>query len=145
MSFQGYFDDNFSKNDDGIIASVNTSIIKHLNKSLLYKKVLKYIQTTSDHIELFLGIVDTAEDIFCTRYPQATFHVLFWDEKGDKTSKKLLSGLRSREIQAHLISDLLPGYATNEQKYMLNRYDRHPNLLANDIIAEYIVNDILGK
>jgi hypothetical protein len=53
--------------------------------------------------------------------------------------------LRTAGLQVHQVDDMLPGNITDESRYEISRYDNHPNALANDLIAEYVVREILGK
>ncbi len=45
-------------------------------------------------------------------------------------------------IELHLISDILPGFIENKAQYELGAYDKHPNAIAHQLIAEYVVGII---
>ena len=77
-------------------------------------------------------------------YPEAEFHVLWWDED-DVDNKAISDDLRRRGITVHLMSDILPNYRADDlnEIYRLHEWDPHPNALANELIARYVVERIL--
>jgi hypothetical protein len=140
--FVGRFIDN--KNDEnGMIAR----IIDQFKKSFVLKATLfKERSINSDDVNLFVAIVDRAKTILEARYPGIKFYVLFWDkfydEKETENREKLLRGLYHRGIRVHLISNVLKD--NEKSKYIIEK-DGHPNAFANELIAEYVINNILGK
>jgi len=101
-------------------------------------------------IDLFIEIVDKARKIFCNRYTGSKFYVLFWDVdiinwKIEEINKAVLKGLRDKGIRVYLISEILKDYNDNKLKYCISQYDGHPNKIAYQIIAEYVVTKILGQ
>ena len=52
---------------------------------------------------------------------------------------------RFREVtpSVHRIPIVLPGYRVDDTRYRIAPSDPHPNALAHDLIAEYIVHNIL--
>jgi hypothetical protein len=120
-----------------------------LMKSMIYDAVIqgKYVHKyDQETIDLYLGIVDEARDLVRSRYPCAAFHVLLWDED-DVDSRAIRDGLRQLGIDVHLMSEILPNYRTDElnEAYRLHPVDVHPNALANDRIADYVVREILPQ
>ena len=88
--------------------------------------------------------------IFCNRYTGSSFHVLFWDgdrinPKLEEINKAVLKGLQDKGISVYLISEILKDYDDNKLKYWISRYDRHPNKIAHQTIADYVVTNILGQ
>ncbi len=137
VEYKGHFDDNFI---------IPVKIRKLLNKSFTYAKVLNRRDVyTKNNMKLFLGIVDTSKKIFLGKYPNSLFHVILWDTGNKKVVAELLHGLREKDVQVHLISNILPNYAGNRAIYQINEYDKHPNAKAYERIAQYVVDKILGK
>jgi hypothetical protein len=50
-------------------------------------------------------------------------------------------------IRVHLMSEILPNYQVDDlnEGYRLHRADPHPNAVANDLIADYVVREILPQ
>lgn len=118
-------------------------------KSEIYDAVVqgKYVHKYSrETIDLYLGIVAEARDLVHANYPCAEFHVLLWDED-DIDNRAIRVGLRQRGIDVRLMSDILPGYQPDElnERYRLDEKDPHPSALANELIAAYVVREILPR
>jgi hypothetical protein len=73
------------------------------------------------------------------------FHVIYWDNKAEKFNNILIDGLKSKGVHLHLISQILPDYSINESRYVISEYDKHPNALAHQRIAQYIEARIIRK
>jgi hypothetical protein len=81
--------------------------------------------------------------LFQQRYPQAEFHVLAWSLRdyfaggfsGFRDSLALIA-------PTHSVADILPDYTTNPSRYELDRWDAHPNPLAYDLLARFVVDSI---
>jgi hypothetical protein len=146
VRFEGRFEDD-ADYDRGrsLTRIVGTQIIK----SMIYQSVVegRYVHKYSrDVIDLFLEIIDEARRVALTNYPAAEFHVLLWDE--DNADNRAISeGLRQRGITAHLMSDILPNYRPDDlnKVYRIHERDPHPNALANELIAQYVVEEILSS
>jgi len=117
----------------------------YLEKSALYKGLLfMHRPVNDDDIDLFLRIVDQSRRIVETRYTGATFHVVFWDFTGDNPVEfKIIEGLKQKGIPIHLISTILPNYRGHEERFKIHPADGHPNPLAHDLLADYIVKAII--
>jgi len=95
-------------------------------------------------IDLFVGIVDASRTWVEERYPAAEFDVLFWDERESSHSAKMLSRLRTKGVDLHLVSDILPGLHEEPWKFTLSPLDRHPSPTVHRRIAEYVSGRIIG-
>jgi hypothetical protein len=54
-------------------------------------------------------------------------------------------GLRKKDIEFHLISDILPNFTDSISTYEISPYNKHPNALAHRHIAQYAVKTILER
>lgn len=137
---------------DHRIHSIINSILR---KSEILNKVI-YTRTSDESlidksdITLFIEIVDKARKIFRNRYTGSSFHVLFWDEdrinpKLEEINKAVVEGLQDKGISVYLISEILKDYDDNKLKYWISQYDRHPNKIAHQAIADYVMTNILGQ
>lgn len=118
---------------------------RYLEKSAMYRALLfMHRPVTDDDIDVFLRIVDRSRQIIESRYTGASFHVVFWDFSGENpVESKIVGGLKQKGIPVHLISTILPEYRGHEEKFKIHRADGHPNSLAHDLIADYIVKAII--
>jgi hypothetical protein len=116
-------------------------------KSMIYQAIAqgRYVRMYSrDMIDLYLGIIDEARSVVRADFPSAEFHVLLWDED-NLDNRTIRQGLRDRDIAVHLMSDILPRYEPDDlnQVYRIHERDSHPNALANELIAQYVVSQVL--
>jgi hypothetical protein len=144
VRLDGRFED-----DRRIEKSFTRLLSNQLMKSMIYAAVIqgKYVRKyNQETIDLYLGIVDEARDLVRSRYPCAAFHVLLWDAD-DVDNRAIRDGLRRMGIDVHLMSEILPNYQVDElnDAYRLHPIDVHPNALANDLIADYVVREILPR
>ena len=138
VKYQGHFDDNFTK------SKAIAFIKEQVEKSYFYKKFFKYnVLIDGKDIKLFVEIVNASYARLREKYPNADFHVLFWDNYPEnKLSKQVIAGLSSKSFQLDLISQILPNFWENESRYEIPD-EQHPNALANQYIAEYMVEEIM--
>jgi hypothetical protein len=129
-------------------------IKSQLTKSLFYRKLvggdaINYRHYNNEDIALYLAIVDSARKRVKNLYPESEFHVLLWEndalDKDGTLAKQMLKGLRDKRIIVHRIDDILPGSANGKAEYYLGGWDLHPNAMADDRIAEYVVHNILKQ
>ena len=147
VKFDGHFDDESPAATRDESAAFSSRIIIQLNKSFLFRKYIENILPYSDEaIELFIAIVEAAKNEFTGRFPGSDFHVIFWDYKPNhRDSKRILEELSRRGIEIHLISNILPNFKRQKEQYEISPYDLHPNALAQEIIAQYVVDFILNE
>jgi len=131
LKHDGHFDDGTSY--------IGRVVSAQLERSSLYRRLLKKeAPTVTDHdIRLFLEIVDASRRRLLDDYPGVEFHVILWDAKAtDRIYQKARDGLEAKPIRFHLISDILPGFPKNREKYEISAYDKHPNSMVHQLIAE---------
>ena len=90
-----------------------------------------------------VAIVAKSQKIVKTKWPQAEFHIIFWDE-GSEISTRLIDGFREKGMNCHFIGEAASDIYRNRSEYMIPM-DGHPNAKAHDLIAEYVVEHILQK
>jgi hypothetical protein len=145
VSLEGRFedDDDFAKN-----RSLAQVLGAQIFKSTIYRSIVgKYVHTYSrDHIDLYLAILAEARRVVRAYFPHAEFHVLWWDED-NIDNQAIKGGLKEKGINVHLMSDILPNYEVDALNlaYRLHERDAHPNALANELIAQYVVSQILAQ
>ncbi len=138
VEYRGNFDD--------YPDSISTRIASQLKKSLILSKAFfSKQQPTKSEVDLFIAIIDASKHRFESDYPNSEFHVILWDSKGEMYRNRVLKGFKQKGIKTHLISNILPNYETEQLRYVLSDHDKHPNLLANKIIAEYVTKNIVKE
>ena len=119
---------------------------RYLEKSAMYRALLfMHRPVNDDDIDVFLRIVNRSRRIIESRYIGASFHIVFWDFSGENpVESKIIEGLRHQGIPVHLISTILPDYRGHEERFKIHHADGHPNPLAHDLVADYIVKTIVN-
>ncbi len=104
---------------------------------LVYKNSFSLLESGS-----FIAIVNNANQLLQDRYPGVKFHVILWCPG----KNYIISHLKKKNIPVHPIETKLPDYSIKQSIYALSPpYDNHPNALANERIADYVITHILDK
>jgi len=113
----------------------------------IYRNIRKNWGNSRPEVDLFLGIVAKSRDIIQTRYPSSEFHVLIWDNEGSPDKETVLRELKAQGIPLYYISAIIPDVDQHPAIYRLAfPYDWHPSARAHELIAEYVVSEIIrGK
>lgn len=149
LFFAGHFDD-----DDSVRPNLRTRIYAILSNSFVLKKLYKPFAYNQKRIQneydlnRYIKIVVRARDLFESQYPGSEFHVLFWNLKdvfnNDEVIDKILTAFAENNIRIHMIKDILPGYYQNNPYYQI-AFDSHPTPYANNLLAEYVLTNIVHK
>lgn len=119
-----------------------------LGKSAIYRLLAnREPRVSEDDIHLTLAIVRRSRDLLAEEYPGIKFHVILWPAwKGDYAVvyRKLQDGFRQMNIPVHLVEDILPGHTLRSSKYVLSSNNRHPNALADRLLANYVLTKIVS-
>jgi len=147
--WQGRFDEEKPRHLLGRLRAFHrnlpTNAKRYLEKSAMYRALLfMHRPVNDDDIDVFLRIVDRSRQIIESRYAGASFHIVFWDFSGENPiESKVIGGLKEKGIPVHLISTILPEYRGHEERFKIHHADGHPNSLAHDLVADYIVKTII--
>ena len=119
-----------------------SNAIRVMTRSSIIRRWLgSSLEITSADIDLFIGIVKKSEQIIKNRYG-SKFYVLLWNN-GNWLCPEILSRLKVQNINVIDLNDTLSDYHTNYYKYHIP-IDGHPNSLAYQKVAEYLIS-ILPK
>ncbi len=101
---------------------------------------LKLLETgrTEDDIELFVQMLVRSRDKLQRDY-KAEFYVILWPFK-DKDADKVVKLLKNNNINVININNIL-NLEAQKRKYFIE-VDNHPTKYANEIIAQYLLNNI---
>ena len=144
MRLNGHRDDEKEK----VLSPLEKDIRWQLGKSALYRLLEKQYgnEPVSEHdLRLLLAIVGRSKDLLAAEYPGIKFHVILWQNwKEEKIIyRELHDGFRHMHIPVHLVENILPGYTVDSPNYVLSTRDKHPNALANRILATHVLTNII--
>jgi len=120
------------------------TLLPQFEKLRMYQHILGSKRAIrEDDINLYLGIVKRSRSLILELYPEADFHVLLWGYKGDRVFDEIEQGFATADIRIHLVSDILPAYDRTPHLYTIHQHEPHPNPLAHDLIARYVVANVV--
>ena len=87
-----------------------------------------------------------AKQLIETTYPQAQFHVIFWDYDDDREVVEAVQRELARQgVAVSAVSTILPNFPTDRARYEISPYDRHPNAMAHEMIADFVAQSLLQE
>ena len=126
--------------DDEAALRLRRATRERLMRSFLYRALAEPRRRPSEaEKELYAAIVDRSRRLVETRWPDARFHVLFWDE----TWVPLEQPLEARDLRVHRVTRILPDWHDHRERYQVHAHDAHPNALAFDRLAAFVVTELL--
>jgi len=138
VNYAGHFDDNYF-----------LLTLKRLSyKYLTYRNIKQYNKKGQllEDIQLLVGILKTTRHHFKSLYPNGEFHIIFWNVRGNPLNdKRVLEGLKKEHFKIHLITSILVDFNKDMKQYLMSQYDDHPNQMAYQTMARYVVDKILSK
>jgi hypothetical protein len=154
LGFWDEYGPKYILNKDGTIiyaGHFDKQLTRILIKSLIFRKILvkKLSQLHFDkkYVNLFIEILSASRKMIESRYPGCEFHVIFRDDNNHKNNAEVLEKLKEKGIIVHLISDIFKGVSASVKKSQLriSKHDAHPTPLANAILADYVVKQIIKE
>jgi hypothetical protein len=142
VRLRGHFDDGQKP-----LTSLAARLDGQLSKSAIYRTLKNHEPPPDENdVRLLLALVRRSRDLLVAQYPGIEFHVILWRnlEYEEKTYEELQRGFAEMKIPVHLIPDILPDYKVNPGRYWLHPEDKHPNALADRLIADYVVTGIVS-
>lgn len=143
LIFDGNFDGPSNAPEDAIIRRSEAYGV--LSKSFLLKEMHRISVIYTENITLLTAIVEASRQWVEDRWPDSEFHVILWNERFQPKTKQLEWVLAEQGFQLHLVGDILPGYLGNKERYWVHENDHHPNTEAHRLLADYLVNEVVGK
>jgi hypothetical protein len=124
-----------------------THIKATLEQSALYRLLLRSHRPVDEQdAALFAGIVREAKQLIESTYPQAQFHVIFWDYDDDREVVEAVQRELARQgVAVSAVSTILPNFPTYRARYEISPYDRHPNAMAHEMIADFVAQNLLQQ
>jgi hypothetical protein len=126
-----------------------TRVLRALEKSAVADKLrrrgmdLGANDATPEDVVLYRAIVLESHDRLRKIWPDLEFHIILWDAfEGVGHYPLFDERFNAAGITIHSIGQILPPVANWDATYKLPR-DIHPNAHAHDLIAQYVVREIL--
>ena len=144
----GHFDDAVSTSALDWLKAMHRQLPAHIKATLehsaLYRLLLRSHRPVDEQdVLLFAGIVGEAKQLIETAYPQAKFHVIFWDYDDDREVVEAVQRELARQgIAVSAVSSILPNFPTYRARYEISPYDRHPNAMAHEMIADFVAQSL---
>jgi hypothetical protein len=134
VRFSGHFNDRISAQIGALFS-----------RSLTYQRIVGFERRISDaDVTLFAAIVGRARDETARKFPGSAFFVLLWGYQEDPLFEQLSAGLVDQGLTVVPIHGILPHYADDPARYQIGPHDKHPNVLAQRLIAEHITARVVG-
>ncbi len=118
-------------------------LLRIADRSILYRKVFGGRIRKMD-LRLLTAIMDKSKRLIEERYPDAEFHVVVHGHPRDRRIRELIEVLRTKNLRVHTMREIAPENALVGPEYQIPG-DGHPTALANSIIADYIVTEIMSE
>jgi hypothetical protein len=125
-------------------------VLKRLQRSEIYTKHLaKYVdprkkQIDDEDVRLLFAVVEESASLIARAYPDAEFHVIFWDLNPWERNDLYVELLGRRGIPMHRVSAAIPDYEPpKDARYHVHPVAGPPSALAHDRISDYVVREIL--
>ena len=140
----GTFEDaNQFSTQHSYITKVWRKIVDQYKKSRIaqnFYEIYNWKRYSPEDIDLFVGILEKTKFVFEERYSNSQFLVVYWDTLDHVSSPMVLEKLKQKSISVYPIGNLLP---QTEGEYLVARYENHPPPLHYQIVAEYLVKNVL--
>lgn len=140
VEFRGLYSAKRSRNM--LVSLVRDQLSKSWAFRYLFALRRPYIEDRD--LQLYLAVVKKAGSLIKSKYPGAKFYILIWPEGDERLDSLIVTGLRKVAPDVHLILTILPDYRFNKLHYVLAPSDDHPNAVAHDAVAKYIVEEMLA-
>lgn len=142
----GFYDSNTL--DERLGLSTSSRIRGQLDKSALWRMIgSRESRVTDDDIRLYLAVVRRSQELLVAQFPEIQFHVILWLNQDAPEQRyvyeKIRDGFLRMGYPVHLVENILPGYSADRSPYILSSVDHHPNALADRLIAQYVVSEIV--
>ncbi|MDH3275218.1 MAG: hypothetical protein OEM99_11850 [Gammaproteobacteria bacterium] len=137
-------------NDEPTPTPLAREIVWQARKSRIVSFVLDRNSYPGDsEVELFAAIVAQARKYAESAYSVSEFHVLLWDwpdrcSQQNEPCAAMTEWLQAAGIDVHPVTKIIPDFATAPDDFVLSPHDKHANARAYALLADYVVNKILG-
>lgn len=116
-----------------------------LRLSSLGRRILDYHPSAREHDkDLFVSMVIRSYEILREKDTTLAFHMIVWDWV-DGADQERFNQLEDAGIRIHYIRDILPDGDQTNLKYRISPDDKHPNAATQQLIADYILENVIAS
>ena len=116
---------------------------RQLSKSHLYTALHPDDGVGPKDFDLFIATVRTARNELVRLYPEIEFHVIVWGPIGADDLSEVTAAMERDGIIVHSMRAIAPDYQQRPDLYWLHKHDSHPSRFANELVAKYVIANIL--
>jgi hypothetical protein len=133
--------------DDGVFYE-NPFLAKsffYVKKSFIYQKIAEKRRVMDDQdLQLFVALIKQSQRELAKIYPTCKFNVILWNNNKYQEYAQVITGFKEKNLEISWINEILPDYDANPKQYRIHpTFEKHPNGLANKIVARYILDHIV--
>jgi hypothetical protein len=129
---------------------LGSRVNKQLSKSAMWRMLsMSDSRITDGDFRTYFAVVRRSQMLLTAQFPGIRFRVILWPNQHvaqqREAYEKLREGFDRMGIPVDLVEDILPNYNTDRSPYILSSTDRHPNALANRILANHLLSEIVEQ
>jgi hypothetical protein len=127
---------------------LGSRVDRQLRKSAMWRMLsMSDARITEDDFRTYFAVVRRSQVLLTAQYPGIQFRVILWPNQHVAQERATYDRLREEfsrmGIPVDLVEDILPGYSADRSPYILSSTDHHPSALANRLLAQYVLSEIL--
>ena len=139
---QGHFDDPDPAAGGWLAAHLQMA----LADSLIWQKFFgRPYRIDAPDIALLDGVIRQSARVAHERFPGSVFRVILWDGGDNEKMRLIEQGLAGSDVRLSRMTDAVPDFYHPPDRYLLSRYDRHPNAAWHRIMADYVSRELLHE
>ena len=114
-----------------------------LNRSLVFRRLTADKSPLNRYdLDRYAAIVARARDIFSAGNDGTSFTVLLWEDGNSKLVREIANRFLGHEIRFYPVEESVG--ISDRGKYRLSAEDPHPNALAYDRIARFLLDEVIN-
>lgn len=141
--FKGYLSDNKVKRP-AILKDIGlkSQIYIYLNRWAINKEYYLSENEKRKYVQLYTAILKKSKNLSKQKYNTNRFIILFWNFKDPLIFKdyNFAKSFKENSLEYYSLEELLSGY--NNKYFIKNEMPPHPNKLANEIIADFLIKKL---
>lgn len=139
---QGHFDDPDPRTGGWLAAWAG----KALASSVIWQKFFgRPYRIDAQDIALLDGIVRQSARVAQERFPGSVFDMVLWNGGNDDEVRRIEQGLAGSDVRVSHMTDAVPDFYDQSDRYILSTHDRHPNTTWHRMMADYISRHLLKE
>ncbi len=114
-----------------------------VSRYALARTILTKQEYSKAEFDFTVRILAESDKVIREKFPEAEFHIIFWDFGEAPIMRYMADSLRKESIAVHDLKDAEEFAGITRKQRRLHRYDGHPSTLAYDRLARFVVRAIL--